>query len=114
MLFMQDAKHGKHGVPCSFKLPPPPYQFLMSTLFSQGRLARAGDSPYMNADVDDFNPRDSDSDIPLMRADHHWAEHAANAVADPILYTPKPRVNSNAPLSFTMSKLPRDEEEGAG
>jgi hypothetical protein len=86
----------------------------MSTLFSQGNLTRAGNSPYMNADVDGFNPTDSDSDIPLMIADHHWEEHAANEVADPILYTPKPRVNSNSPFSFTMSKLLRDEEEGAG
>lgn len=63
----------------------------------------------MNASVDGFNPTDSDSDIPLMSADHHWEEHAANAVADPILYTPQPRVNTPK-----MSKLPRDEEEGVG
>lgn len=86
----------------------------MSTLFSQAKLTRAGNSPYMNAGVDGFNPTDSDSDIPLMSADHNWEEHANNAVADPILYTPKPRDNSNASFSFTMSRLPRDEEEGAG
>lgn len=84
----------------------------MSTLFSQGRLTRAGNSPYMNRDVDDFNLTDSDSDIPLMRADHHWEEHAAHTVGDPILYSPRPHVNLNAPLSFPMSKLSRDEEEG--
>ena len=84
----------------------------MSTFYSQGRHTRAGNSPYINAGVDGFNPTDSDSDIPLMIADHHWEEHAANAVADPILYTPKPHVSSNAPFSFSMSELPRDEEEG--
>ena len=68
----------------------------------------------MNEGVDGFNPTDSDSDIPLMSADQHWEEHAANAVTDPILYTPKPRVNRNTPFDFTMSKLPRDEEAGAG
>lgn len=86
----------------------------MSTLFSQAKLTRAGDSPYMNEGVDGFNPTDSDSDIPLMSADQHWEEHAANVVADPILYTPKPRVNLNVPFSFAMSKLPRDEEASAG
>jgi hypothetical protein len=65
----------------------------------------------MNAGVDGFNPTDSDSDIPLMSADHHW-EHTADAVADPILYTTKPRVIPNSPFNFRMSKLPRDEEEG--
>jgi hypothetical protein len=64
--------------------------------------------------MNEGDPTDSDSDIPLMRADQHWEEHAANAAADPILYTPKPRVNPNAPFSFTMSKLPRDVEAGTG
>lgn len=82
----------------------------MSTLFSQAKLLRASNSPYMNSGVDGFNTTDSDSDIPLMSADHHGEEHA---VADPILYTPKPRVNLNAPFNFTMSKFLRDEEEGA-
>ena len=68
----------------------------------------------MNEGVDGFNPTDSDSDIPLMSADQHWEEHAANAVTDPILYTPKPRVSRNTPFNFTMSNLPRDEEAGAG
>lgn len=85
----------------------------MSTLFSQAKLTRAGNSPYRNAGVDGFIPTDSDSDIPLMSADHNWEEHTANAVADPILYTPKPRDNFNPSFSFMMSKLPRDEEEGA-
>ena len=70
----------------------------------------------MNAGVDGFYPTDSDS-IPLMSADQHWEEHAANAVEyvpDPILYTPKPRVSPNAPFNFMMSKLPRDEEVGPG
>jgi hypothetical protein len=65
----------------------------------------------MNAGVDGFNPSDSESDIPLMRADQHWQEHA---VAGPILDTPKPRVNRNTPFDFMTSKLPRDEEAGAG
>jgi hypothetical protein len=81
----------------------------MPTLFSQAKLTRAGNSSY-NVGVDGFNPADSESDIPLMSADLHWEEHSANAAADPILYTPKPRVNPNA---FTMSKHPRDEEEDA-
>ena len=85
----------------------------MSILFSQAKLTRAGNSPYMNEGVDGFNPTDSDS-IPLMSADQHWEEHTANVVADPILYAPKPRVNPNAPYRFTMSKLPHDEEAGAG
>jgi hypothetical protein len=79
----------------------------------QGKLTRAGNSPYMNASVDGLNPTDSDSDIPLMSADHHWEEHTANAVADPILYAPKPRVIPKSPFSFMMPKPPRDEEEGA-
>ena len=84
----------------------------MSPFSSQRKLTRAGNSSY-NVGVDGFDPADSESDIPLMSADLHWEEHTANTVADPILYTPKPRVNPNAPFSFTMSKLPRDEEEGA-
>lgn len=64
----------------------------------------------MNTGVDGSNPSDSDSDIPLMSADQHWEEHAANAAADPIPYAPKPRVNSNVPFSLTMSKLPSGEE----
>jgi hypothetical protein len=71
----------------------------------------------VNAAIDNLNTTDSDSAIPLMSADQHWEEHATNAVeyvADPILYTPKPRVSPNALFNFTMSKLPRDEEAGAG
>ena len=67
----------------------------------------------MNAGVDGFNTADSDN-VPLMSADQHWEEHAANAVADPILYTPKPRVNPNSLFSFTALTPPRDEEAGAG